>query len=126
MQDKLPDPEVPAKAKRRTFTVEYKQRILKQADALETGKVGELLRREGIYYSHLIDWRNQRARGTLGGARSGRPSKDPKDAQIQALKADNEKLRRKLEQAQAVIDVQKKLSVLLGIDSATIRPGGKP
>lgn len=124
MDDRPPDPEVPAKAKRRSFTVEYKQRILKEADALETGKVGELLRREGIYYSHLIDWRNQRARGTLG-ARSGRPPKDPRDVEIQALKAENAKLRRRVEQAEAVIDVQKKLSALLGIDSPTTKPAGK-
>lgn len=125
MDTEVPEPVVPAKAKRRRFTIEYKQRILKEADALEAGRIGELLRREGLYYSHLVDWRTKRAQGTLGAVRSGRPATDPKEVEIRALKAENEKLRRRVEHSEAVIDVQKKLSALLGIDSETTRPGGK-
>jgi transposase len=119
-----PDPEVPEKPKRRTFTTEYKLRILAQADAAP-GEVGAMLRREGLYWSHLIDWRNQRKRGALGAGKRGRPPKDPRDAEIEALRAENERLRRRVEQAEAVIDVQKKLSRLLGIESETTRRGGR-
>lgn len=125
MEKELPDPEVPAKAKRRRYTTDYKLRIIEQADALGAGQVGAMLRREGLYYSHLIDWRNQYAKGTLGAGRSGRPAKDPKDVVIQSLKSENEKLRQRVEQTEAVIDVQKKLSRLLGIDSETTRPGDR-
>lgn len=125
MVDGPPDPEVPAKAKRRRFALAYKLAILQEADALEGGEVGALLRREGLYYSHLVDWRNQRAKGTLGFAKTGRPATDPKDSQIQSLRAENEKLRRRVEHAEAVIDVQKKLSVLLGIESEMTKQGGK-
>ncbi|MGH2706985.1 MAG: transposase [Actinomycetota bacterium] len=120
-----PDPEVPEKPKRRRFTTEYKQRILAEADALPEGGIGALLRREGLYWSHLVDWRRQRAGGTLGTARPGRPARDPKDVELEALRAENERLRQRVEQAEAVIDVQKKLSRLLGIDSETTRRGGR-
>jgi transposase-like protein len=118
-----PDPEVPDKPKRRTFTAEYKLRILAEADAVP-GEVGALPRREGLYWSHLIG--NQRKRGALGAAKRGRPPKDPRDVEIEALRAENERLRRRVEQAEAVIDVQKKLSRLLGIESETTRRGGRP
>lgn len=121
-----PDPEVIQRPKRRSFTADYKLRILAEADAAPEGGVGALLRREGIYYSHLIDWRNQRARGTLGTAKAGRPPKDPRDAELESLRSENERLRGRLEQAEAVIDVQKKLSRLLGIDSETTRRGARP
>ncbi len=119
------DPEVPARPKRRRFSAEYKQRILAEADTTPEGGIGALLRREGLYYSHLVDWRNQRAKGTIGTARPGRPAKDPRDVELEALRAENERLRRRVEQAEAVIDVQKKLSKLLGIDSETTKRGGR-
>lgn len=125
MNGRHPDPEVPDKPRRRKFSAAYKMRILAEADAAPEGAVGALLRREGLYYSHLIDWRNQRAKGTLGTAKPGRPSKDPKDVELEALRAENERLRRRVEQAEAVIDVQKKLSKLLGIESETTRRGGR-
>lgn len=125
MNGRHPDPEVPEKPKRRTFSAEYKLKILAEADAAAEGDVGALLRREGLYWSHLIDWRNQRAKGTLGTARSGRPAKDPRDVELEALRGENERLRRRVEQAEAVIDVQKKLSKLLGIESETTRRGGR-
>jgi len=125
MNGRHPDPEVPARPKRRRFSAEYKQRILAEADTTPEGGIGALLRREGLYYSHLVDWRNQRAKGTIGTARPGRPAKDPRDVELEALRAENERLRRRVEQAEAVIDVQKKLSKLLGIDSETTKRGGR-
>jgi transposase-like protein len=125
MNGRHPDPEVPEKPKRRKFSQEYKLRILAEADAAPEGEVGAILRREGLYYSHLIDWRNQRSKGTLGTSRPGRPPKDPRDVELEALRAENERLRRRVEQAEAVIDVQKKLSKLLGIESETTKRGGR-
>lgn len=115
-----PDPEVPEKAKRRQFSVEYKLRILEEADrATEPGEIGSLLRREGLYSSHLVDWRRQRAQGTLPGRRPGRRGRHPLEAKNKALAAENERLRRRLEQAETVIEVQKKLSRLLGLEQET-------
>ena len=124
MNGRHPDPEVPEKPKRRTFSAEYKLRILAEADGAP-GDVGALLRREGLYWSHLIDWRKQRERGTLGTGKPGRPAKDPRDVELEGLRAENERLRRRVEQAEAVIDVQKKLSKLLGIESETTKRGGR-
>ena len=77
MEQRRPDPEVPEKAKRRRFTAEYKLRILQEADqAAEPGETGALLRREGLYSSHLADWRRQRAEGSLGG-RGGAQGRRP-------------------------------------------------
>lgn len=125
VQGQAPDPEVTARPKRRKFSVEYKLRILAETDAAPEGTVGALLRREGIYYAHLVDWRNQRAKGTLGSAKPGRPAKDPKDVELEGLRAENDRLRHRLEQAEAVIDVQKKLSRLLGIASETDKRSGR-
>lgn len=126
MEEGRPDPEVPEKAKRRTFTAQYKLRILEEADrASEPGEIGALLRREGLYSSHLVDWRRQRAEGRLGGRR-GRRGADPKDAEIEGLKKENARLRRRLEQAQMVIEVQKKLSRALGIASETTEDDETP
>jgi len=128
MNGHRPDPEVPGvpeRPKRRRFTTEYKLRILAEADAAPEGGVGALLRREGLYHSHLVDWRRQRASGTLGTTKPGRRPKNPKDAELEALRAENERLRRRVEQAEAVIDVQKKLSRLLGLESETTGRGGR-
>jgi len=113
------------KAKRRSYSVSYKLRILAEADAAPEGAVGALLRREGLYYSHLVDWRRQRDQGTLGTAKVGRPAKDPREVELEGLRAENQRLRRRIEQAEAVIDVQKKLSQLLGIDSETTKRGAR-
>ena len=113
-----PDPEVPERPQRRRFTAEYKLRILKEDDACtEPGQIGALLRREGLYSSHLVDWRRQRDAGALEalGKRRGRPRPDPKDKEIARLRTDNVRLRRRLEQAEKVIEVQGKVSELLGI-----------
>lgn len=120
--ESLPGPEVPEKPKRRRFTVEYKLRILEEADAcIEAGEVGALLRREGLYSSHLTVWRRQRREGVLEGLsrRRGRQGKDPLGAEVERLRGENQRLRRKLEQAEVVMEVQKKLSGLLGIEPAT-------
>jgi transposase len=114
----LPDPEVVVKPKRRQFTAEYKRRILQEAEACtQPGEVGALLRREGLYSSHLTTWRHQRQRGELQGlapAKRGRKS-DPQAAELARLQRENAQLQAQVERAELIIDVQKKLSQLLGL-----------
>ena len=108
-----PDPQVVPTAERRRFSVEYKLRILAEADrCTEYGQIGALLRREGLYSSHLTTWRRQRDQGTLGQKRGRKP--DPQAAEIKRLERENELLRTRLERAEHIIDVQKKLAQLLG------------
>jgi len=115
------DPEVPAKAKRRQFSAEYKQRILREAAAASApGQIGALLRREGLYSSHLITWRRQRERGELAGlsaSRRGRKAKavNPLAKRVAELEREKRRLERKLEQAELLLDIQKKASRLLEI-----------
>jgi len=113
-----PDPEVVVKAQRRHFTAEYKRRILQEADACtQHGEIGALLRREGLYSSHLNTWRRQRARGELQGltpAKRGRKA-DPQAAEIVRLQRETERLTAQLARAELIIDVQKKVSRLLGL-----------
>ena len=115
-----PDPEVVAKAKRRTFTADYKQRILQEADsaAATPGGVGALLRREGLYSSHLASWRRERQAGGLAALT---PHKRGPKSQRNTLAEENQKLRRQnarltedLRKANIIIDVQKKVAALLG------------
>ena len=113
----MPDPELVERARRRRFPAEYKLRILREADACtRSGETGALLRREGLYSSHLSAWRKQRDQGALValGRRRGRPRPHP-------LEAENAKLRQRLERADAelakarkVIEVQGNVSALLG------------
>lgn len=106
--------EVTATAKRRRFTAEYKRRILQEADACkETGGVGALLRREGLYSSHLTNWREQAASGQMAalapkkrGPQANQP--DPRDRQLAEKDREIAKLRRRAERAEAIVDVQKK------------------
>lgn len=125
-----PNPEVPDKAVRRRFTAEYKLRILTLADACtESGSLGALLRREGLYASNLNTWRQQRERGVLsaltpkkrGRKESGR---DPLITENEKLRKENERLTNRLRQAEIIIDVQKKVSQILGIPLATPEEGG--
>ena len=116
-----PDPEVVATARRRQFTSADKRRILEAADrCTQPGEIGALLRKEGIYSSHLTTWRRQRAadeRAALAPQKRGRKA-DPAQAQdrrVLQLAQENDRLRRKLAQANAIIDVQKKLCDLLGL-----------
>jgi transposase len=104
--------EVQPRATRRTFTAEYKRRILAAADACPRGRVGALLRREGLYYSHLTKWRGEREAGTLVDRPRG-PRPNPDRAQLERLAQENAALKRKLEQAEAIIEAQKKLARLL-------------
>jgi len=126
----LPDPEVPATAARRRFTAEYKLRILTLADACnEPGCLGRLLRSEGLYASNLDTWRDQRKRGVLSGLapkKRGRKEavRNPLHAENEKLRKENERLTNRLRQAEIIIDVQKKVSQLLGIPLATPENGG--
>src|SRR5512139_253916 len=108
----VPDPEVVVKAHRRRFTAEYKRRILQEADACtHHGEVGALLRREGLYSSHLNTWRHQRARGKLQGltpSKRGRKA-DPQTAEIVRLQRETERLKVQLARAELIIEVQKKV-----------------
>jgi len=107
------------KAKRRQFTAEYKLRIVREADAgTEPGQIGSLLRREGLYSSYLSTWRRQREEGqlqALSSKKRGRKGQDPSAEELAQLQRENERLRARLEQAEIIIDVQKKLSKLLGL-----------
>jgi transposase len=119
-----PDPEVSARAKRRRFTGQYKLRILEAVASCKTrGEVGEILRREGLYSSHLTKWREQRAAGELEGLspkkRGPAPRRSPEQRRIAELERHNERLQRELEIAQTIIDVQKKVATLLGVPLAT-------
>ena len=117
----IPDPAVSEKPVRRRFTAEYKLRVLREADrSTEPGQLGALLRREGLYSSHLTTWRQQRDEGTLAGwtpKRRGRKAMPnaPLVAENQRLKRENQRRRERLRQAETIIEVQKKLSEVLGI-----------
>jgi len=126
-----PDPEVVAKAKRRTFTAEYKQRILQEVDSAAgtPGGVGALLRREGLYSSHLVSWRRERRAGVLEALK---PRKRGPRSERNPLADENQKLRRqvgqlteKLRKAEIIIDVQKKVAALLGNPIPDVDPEEK-
>jgi transposase len=114
----IPDPEVPAKAKRRSFSADYKLRTLEEADnCTEPGEIGALLRREGLYSSHLTTWRQQRQAGGLSALapkKRGR-KKDEEAAEIARLRRENERLRKQLGQAELIIAAQKTLAQALEV-----------
>jgi transposase len=113
-----PDPEVTERAKRRRFTAEYKLRVLREADACKgDGDLGALLRREGLYSSHLATWRRQRDEIAKAGLKARKRGPKPKavDPKVKRLERENARLKRQLEQAETIIKFQKKLSKLLGI-----------
>ena len=115
------DPEVLDRARRRRFTAEYKLKILQEADRCTgPGQIGALLRREALYSSNLTTWRRQRERGALSGLapkRRGRKAKavNPLAGRVGELERENERLRRRLEKAEIIIEFQKKVSEILGI-----------
>jgi len=115
----LPNPQVTPKAERRRFSAEYKLRVLAEADSCtERGAIGALLRREGLYSSHLEKWRQQRERGALRGLTTQRRGRkvDAQATELARLRRENEGLQFRLQQAETIIDVQKKLSTLLGLN----------
>lgn len=113
--------EVAAKAVRRRFSAEYKLRILEEAEACTSGEIGTLLRREGLYSSHLTTWRRQREAGELAGLapkKRGR-KRDPQAEELQRLRKENGRLQVRLQQAEAIIEAQKKLAQLFGLGSTS-------
>ncbi|GIL15149.1 MAG: hypothetical protein BroJett039_03220 [Chloroflexota bacterium] len=118
---RVPNPEVTPQAKRRTFSAEYKLRILDEAGACHTpGARGALLRREGLYSSHLTNWRRELRDGALAGLKPKKRGRkrDPWAAENAHLKREIARLQAKLERAETIIEIQKKLSQLLGLPPA--------
>jgi hypothetical protein len=110
-----PDPEVPERARRRTFTAKYKLQVLTAYDAAADGAKGALLRREGLYSSHIVAWRRARDAGGLAAlaAPRGRQRRDPQQERIARLEAEKQRLEQELAKARFVVDVQAKLHALL-------------
>ena len=125
-----PDPEVPERARRRTFTAKYKLEILAAYDAAADGEKGALLRREGLYSSHVVEWRRARDAGALAAlaAPRGRKPRDKRDEQIAALQAEKQRLEQELAKARFVVEVQAKLQALLETisESEDTGPGSAP
>ena len=116
------DPEVPEKATRRKFSAEYKLRILRLADSCaDPGSLGKLLRKEGLYSSNLTTWRRQREKGVLEGlkpAKRGRKTIEPNPLlpELENLRKENHRIEKRLKRAELIIEVQKKISQILGLD----------
>ena len=128
-ESRRPEPEVVPRAKRRRFTAKYKLEILERADQCKPGEIGALLRREGLYSSHLSIWRRQREAGTLDALaprKRGRKAKGEtaEGRRVATLERENERLRERLAQAETIIEVQKKVSTLLGITLSPPHKGG--
>ena len=125
-----PDPQVPERARRRTFTAKYKLEIVAAYEAAGDGEKGALLRREGLYSSHLVEWRRARDAGALAGltAPRGRPPRDPDRARIADLEAEKARLEKELAKARFVVEVQAKLHALLETISESEQPehGSRP
>ena len=117
-----PDPEVEAKPRRRRFTAEYRLRILEEADRCTgSGEVGQLLRREGLYSSHLTNWRKARRDGALRGLASKKRGAKPKainplEPKVRELESKVARLEKELHKAHTILDVQEKVAGLLGFD----------
>jgi transposase len=124
-----PDPEVPEKARRRTFTARYKQEVLAAYEAAPDGEKGAVLRREGLYSSLISEWRRARDAGALAGLKQpvGRPAADPRDAEIARLRKEKAKLEKELATSRFVVEVQSKLHALLETisEGADTEPGPK-
>jgi len=124
-----PDPEVPGRARRRTFTAQYKQQVLAACEAAPDGEKGAVLRREGLYSSLISEWRWARDAGALAGLKqpAGRPAADPRDAEIARLRKEKAKLEKELATSRFVVEVQSKLHALLETisEGADTEPGPK-
>ena len=115
-----PDPEVPAQAKRRRFSASYKARIVQEAQrCTESGAIGALLRREGLYSSQLSRWRERYRAGVLEGLRDDKrgrkKTRHPLEEENERLRKHNERLVRRVEQAETIIEIQKKVAAMLGL-----------
>jgi transposase len=116
LKGNMTETEVIATAQRRQYSTEYKERILAEIDqAGEPGAVGAILRREGLYSQLISKWRAQRKAGFPGSGQRG-PQVNPQAGELARLKRENERLRAKLARAETIIEVQKKVSLLLGLD----------
>lgn len=119
----VPDPEFEARPKRRRFAAEYKLGVLRQADACkEPGAIGALLRREGLYSSHLVHWRRQREEAAQAQLKSRKRGPKPKlqDPRVKQLERETARLERRLKRAETIIEIQKKAAELLGIPLRTL------
>lgn len=125
-----PDPEVPERARRRSFTAQYKLDVLAEYDAAPDGEKGAVLRREGLYSSHLVEWRRARDAGALAGLKAprGRKLRDKRDEQIAVLEAEKKRLEQELARARFVMETQAKLHALLETlsESADTEPRSTP
>ena len=124
MDDDERDVEVPARAKRRSYSARYKLEILAEYEQLDREGKGALLRRENLYTSLISEWRKQRDRGALEAlsARRGRPPVDAKQRRIEQLEAERDELARELDRTRKVVEVQGKLSALLEELATKSRP----
>jgi transposase len=118
----LTEVEVLVKAERRRFTAEYKLKVLREANHCKRpGEIGALLRREGLYWSNLTNWRKQRERGELAGLSSRKRGPQPREKnplaeRVRELERDNMRLKRRAERAEGIVELQKKVSEILGIE----------
>ena len=119
-----PDPEVPERARRRTFTAKYKLEILAAYEAAPDGEKGAMLRREGLYSSHIVEWRRARDAGALAAlaAPRGRRRGDLREEKIARLEAEKQRLEQELAKARFVVEVQAKLHALLETISESAEP----
>lgn len=123
-QSDMPNPEVVEKAQRRIYAAEYKLQILQETDSCSEGQIGAILRREGLYSSHLTTWRRQRQAGQLAALRDNKRGRksiaiNPLSAEVDRLRRENERLSQRLQQAELIIDIQKKASAILNITLET-------
>jgi transposase-like protein len=116
--ERVPDPEVAARPRRRQFTAEYKLRILREVDSCKgSGEIGALLRREGLYSSHLVLWRRQREEAAQSQLKARKRGPKPKvqDPRVKQLERENARLQRQLKRVALLLDIQKKAGEILGI-----------
>ena len=126
---KFPNPEVSSLPKRGRFSADYKARVVEEADACtEAGGIGALLRREGLYSSQLSAWRDQYRRGALRALRDDKrgrkATKHPLEDENEKLRCQNARLAQRLEQAEGIIDIQKKVAAMLGIPLNSVENDG--
>jgi len=124
----VPNPEVVARPQRRRFPAAYKARIIEEAQrCTQPGEIGALLRREGLYSSALTQWRRQYQAGALQGLkddkRGRKRTRDARDEELQRLRRENQRLNKKLRQAELIIEIQKKVAAMLGNPIETIPNG---